>query len=144
MKNRHDVLLVGDGQYDWKPLSDMLKDDGVFHSEIRVCFIEDAIEIVNEQMPDLVVMDIESRNWYWLQTARLIKQAYSEVKLALLVPESCDDKAAAALTTGADAFCSRDMQPGQLVDAFKDVLLGSVWLSPTLAKYIYDFFQNNR
>lgn len=91
---------------------------------------EEALELVKEHNPDVVLMDINMPNTNGLEaTGRLIKQ-FPEVKVIILSIHDDENYVTHALQTGARGYLLKEMDAESLIEAIKIVHDGGSYLHP--------------
>jgi CheY-like chemotaxis protein len=80
----------------------------------------EALDLVAESQPDLVLMDVRMPVMDGLQALRLIKRGWPQVKVILL--SMYPEHAAEARTSGADAYVSKSEAPETLREKLAEVL----------------------
>jgi DNA-binding NarL/FixJ family response regulator len=76
---------------------------------------QEAIQLVAERKPDVVLMDVLMPGLDGLQTTRLIKESWPDIKVIVLT--MYNDYQAEALAAGADVFLIKGCSTAQLVQA---------------------------
>ncbi len=90
---------------------------------------QEAVLLVQESRPDLVLMDIEMPGMDGLQATRLIKTAHPQVRIIVL--SMYNDYNRDALAAGASVFVSKGDSPNRLIQAIENTGVGQdpVWLA---------------
>ncbi len=83
---------------------------------------QEAVRLVEECQPDVVLMDLQMPVMGGLQATRLIKNRWPSVSVVVLTTYAAQH--AAALAAGADVFLLKGGPPGQLFDALSWVGAG--------------------
>ncbi len=97
---------------------------------------EDAVRLVDELAPDVVLMDIRMPDLDGVEATRRIFQpdrtATRErpVRVIVLTTFNLDDRAATAIRHGASGFLLKGTTPGMLRDAIRTVYAGNAVLAP--------------
>lgn len=102
----------------------------------------DAMQVLNECKPDLVVLDIGLPDINGIDLTRKIKET-SSAKIILLTSHDSDEYIIAGLSTGADAYCLKGISTLQLGGVIRAVLEGGVWLDPSIARKIMNVISHN-
>src|SRR5512142_1910788 len=78
---------------------------------------KEAVQIVQESHPDLVLMDVQMPGMDGLQATRLIKSTWPNVSVIAL--SMYNDYSVEALAAGANAFISKGDSPDRLLEAIE-------------------------
>jgi DNA-binding NarL/FixJ family response regulator len=92
----------------------------------------DAVQLVDELQPDVVLMDLRMPELDGVEATRLIyasPRAYP-VRVLVLTTFNLDDRAATAIRHGASGFLLKDTTPPLLADAIRSVHAGNAVLAP--------------
>ncbi|HNB21893.1 MAG TPA: response regulator transcription factor [Candidatus Melainabacteria bacterium] len=95
-----------------------------------------AVDLINENKPDLVLMDIGMPIMDGVEAARLVKESLPETKVIMFTSHDTDDSVFAALSAGADGYCLKTLTAEQLLKAVSSVLEGAAWLDPGIARKV--------
>ncbi len=101
---------------------------------------EEAVAAVQEQAPDVVLMDIRMPRMDGLEATRRIvgDPALSRAKIIVLTTFDTDEYAVEALRAGASGFLLKDVQPEVLLDAIRTVTTGGAVVAPTTTRRLLD------
>jgi DNA-binding NarL/FixJ family response regulator len=80
----------------------------------------EAVHLVEESQPDLILMDVRMPNMDGLEALRRIKAKWPQIKVVILSMYS--DFKTEALAAGADAFINKSDPPENLRVTFTDVM----------------------
>lgn len=98
---------------------------------------EDAIEglkIIQRTMPDVVLMDLGLPTMNGIEAMLKIREFTNEVKIIALTSHDREEEVIAALGSGANAYCLKDIDPQKLADVIRDVANGVCWIDPVVAQ----------
>lgn len=84
----------------------------------------EAYELCREHHPDIVLMDIKMPVCDGLEGTRLIKSDFPEIKVLILTTFDDEKSISGAINCGADGYITKDIQPIQLQQAIRSVILG--------------------
>ncbi|MGP3988305.1 response regulator [Streptomyces sp. 3N207] len=103
---------------------------------------EEAVALVRELGPDLVLMDIRMPLVDGLAATRRITSdpELSEVKVVMLTTFELDEYVFEALRSGASGFLVKDTEPDELVRAVRAVVDGDALLSPGVTRRLIEEF----
>ncbi|NGO14498.1 response regulator transcription factor [Streptomyces sp. HC44] len=91
---------------------------------------ETAIAVVDEQRPDVVLMDVRMPGLDGLSATRELLTRPAPPRVLMLTTFDSDDLVLGALRAGALGFVLKDTQPPQILDAVRTVADGNPVLSP--------------
>ncbi|WP_399891555.1 response regulator [Streptomyces sp. BBFR51] len=89
-----------------------------------------AVAVVDEQRPDVVLMDVRMPGRDGLSATRELLGRAAPPRVLILTTFDSDDLVLDALRTGALGFVLKDTQPARLLDAVRTVADGNPVLSP--------------
>lgn len=95
-----------------------------------------ALELVNKELPEVILMDIRMPGMNGVEVTRLIKEKYPSIKVLILTTFDDDDYVIEALKNGAVGYLLKDMPPAVLIKAIRAVHEGGVLISPKVAAKI--------
>jgi DNA-binding NarL/FixJ family response regulator len=84
----------------------------------------EAIDLVQELLPDVVLMDINLPTLNGLQATRQLKRLCPEVKFIMLTAYDDVEQVYHAVRAGASAYYSKDVNPDQLIEVIRQVNQG--------------------
>ncbi|MGH3379198.1 MAG: response regulator [Actinoallomurus sp.] len=99
----------------------------------------EAVGLVRERRPDVVLMDIRMPDMDGLEATRLVTGS-SDVKVLILTTFDLDEYVYAALRGGASGFLLKDTPPGDLLSAIRVVAAGDALLAPGITKRLIKEF----
>lgn len=93
----------------------------------------EAVDLVRERRPDVVLMDVRMPDMDGLEATRLVTES-SDVKVLILTTFDLDEYVYAALRGGASGFLLKDTPPSDLLSAIRVVAAGDALLAPGITK----------
>jgi DNA-binding NarL/FixJ family response regulator len=96
----------------------------------------DALELVREHEPALVLMDIAMPRMNGLQTTEKILNEFPKVRVLLLSMYTNEEYVLEALRIGATGYLLKDAEAVEFEQAIRAVAAGGVYLCPSVSKYI--------
>lgn len=101
---------------------------------------EKGVNVVKEIKPDVVLMDLGLPGINGIEATQQIKTFDENIKVIILTSHDRDEEVLAALGSGANAYCLKDIEPNTLVNVIKTVSEGAAWLDPAIAKIALNLF----
>ncbi len=98
---------------------------------------EDAIEglkLIERYKPDVVLMDLGLPGMNGIEAMIKVKEISPDIKIIALTSHDRNEEVIAALTSGANAYCLKDIDPQKLADVVRDVSIGVCWIDPLVAQ----------
>ncbi len=90
---------------------------------------KEAIKIVEEQNPDIVVMDISMPILNGLDATRQITRRFLEVKVLILTMHTSEEYISEIIKAGASGYIIKEAAPEELISAIHAVSRGEAYLS---------------
>ena len=97
---------------------------------------EDAIEGIKQIQtlkPDVVLMDLGLPMMNGIEAMVKIREFSSDIKIIALTSHDREEEVVAALSSGANAYCLKDIDPAKLADVIRDVANGVCWIDSMVA-----------
>lgn len=97
---------------------------------------EDAIEglkQIEKLNPDVVLMDLGLPKMNGIEAMVKIKEFSKSIKIIALTSHDREEEVVAALSSGANAYCLKDIDPSKLADVIRDVSQGVCWIDSVVA-----------
>jgi DNA-binding NarL/FixJ family response regulator len=100
----------------------------------------EAIALVGEHEPDVVLMDVRMPNVDGIEATRQIVASGSPARIIILTTHDVDEYVFAALRAGASGFLLKDVRPPDLVEAIRVVARGDALLAASVTRRLLDRF----
>ncbi|HSJ54628.1 MAG TPA: response regulator transcription factor [Anaerolineae bacterium] len=94
---------------------------------------QQALEMVPEGQPDLVLMDLKMPVLNGVQATRRLRQQHPQVRVLVLTTYAADDWVLDAIAAGAAGYLLKDTRRAELLDAIKGTAQGRSYLDPSIA-----------
>ena len=104
---------------------------------------EDAIEGIKQIdriRPDVVLMDLGLPGMNGIEAMIKIKEFAPNMKIIALTSHDREEEVVAALSSGASAYCLKDIDPEKLANVIRDVAVGVCWIDPEVAQSALNAF----
>ena len=103
-----------------------------------------ALEMAASTNPDIILMDIRMPVMDGVESTRLIKEKFPEIKILILSTFEDDEYVMEAFQYGAVGYLLKDVPPQELIAAIHSIYHGGVTVSPKMAtKLAEKLFQTN-
>jgi DNA-binding NarL/FixJ family response regulator len=104
----------------------------------------EAIALVAELQPDVVLMDVRMPELDGLSAARQILDAGNACRVVMLTTFDLDDYVLEAIRAGASGFLLKDAPPADLIEAVRIVARGDALLAPSITRRLIERFATLR
>jgi DNA-binding NarL/FixJ family response regulator len=98
----------------------------------------EALKIVRDLQPDIVLMDIAMPELNGLESAERILAIHPKTKIIVLSMHSDKENVAQALKIGAAGYLLKDAATTELEMALRSVALGQLYLSPAISRQVVE------
>lgn len=103
----------------------------------------DALDIIRELKPDIVIMDISMPGKSGLDVLKDLKSLKIKSRILILSMHPEDRFAIRALKAGASGYLTKESAPDELVKAIRTVLSGRKYVSKALAEKLVDILSED-
>lgn len=100
----------------------------------------DAVHLVRETRPDLVLMDIRMPNLDGLAATEQVMRMADPPRVVVLTTFDADEYVYSALRSGATGFLLKDISPERLAEAVRDAVSGEAMLSPSITQRLVESY----
>ncbi len=98
---------------------------------------EDAIsglKLIEREKPDVVLMDLGLPVMNGIEATLKVKEMLPDSKIIALTSHDRGEEVVAALSSGANAYCLKDIDPEKLANVIRDVNEGACWIDPMVSR----------
>ncbi|WP_338701324.1 response regulator transcription factor [Streptomyces sp. Q6] len=99
---------------------------------------EEAVALVAELAPDVVLMDLRMPRCDGVEATRRIRAEYPGTQVVILTTYADDESLFPALTAGARGYLTKDAGGDEIVRAVSDVLSGDAGLAPSIQRRLLE------
>lgn len=100
----------------------------------------DGLELIEKYSPDVVLMDLGLAGMNGIEATLKVKEMGRDIKVIALTSHDREEEVIATLSSGAMAYCLKDIDPSKLADVIRDVAEGVCWLDPVIARKVLEAF----
>ncbi len=102
---------------------------------------EEALEVLPNEKPDVVLMDIQLPNQSGIECTAQLKQLLPEVRIIMVTVYGDPDLIFRALSAGACGYLLKRCTPEELITAVREVQQGGAPMSREIARKVISYFQ---
>lgn len=133
MSNKIKVMLVDDHALVRRGFRVMLEDDDAIEVVGEASDGEEALQVVENTQPQVVVMDCALPKLDGMEAARQIKRRWPEIAVLMLSMHAEETWVRLALASGANGYVLKSAVDLNLADAIKQVAAGQIVLDPKVS-----------
>ena len=100
----------------------------------------DGLQLIARHKPDVVLMDLGLAGMNGIEATLKVREMNQDIKVIALTSHDREEEVIASLSSGAMAYCLKDIDPSKLADVIRDVKEGVCWLDPVIARKVLDSF----
>jgi len=104
---------------------------------------EDALKLIPQLQPDVVLMDIHLPNMSGVACTRRLKELCPTVRILILTVYEDNERIFGALKAGASGYLLNRAEPDEIIHALHDVRLGGAPMSSQIASRVVESFYEN-
>jgi DNA-binding NarL/FixJ family response regulator len=110
---------------------------------VRTCgTAEEALEVLPDEKPDVVLMDIQLPNQSGIECTARLKQLLPGVRIIMVTVYGDPDLIFKALSAGACGYLLKRCTPEELITAVREVQQGGAPMSREIARKVISYFQD--
>ncbi len=136
------VVLVDDHHLVRAGIRSLLEDTPGFEVVAEGADGSEALRLLEENKPDVLLMDIAMKNKSGIDVLPEIKKSFPEIPVILLSMHATEDYLKQAFGAGAQAYLLKDSAEIELEMALDAVLKGEKYVSPKLSDKLLSAMQN--
>jgi DNA-binding NarL/FixJ family response regulator len=106
--------------------------------------MEEALEKIGSDLPDVALVDIGLPGMNGIEGARLLKERYPNLLLLMLTVYDDDDRIFDAMCAGACGYLLKKTPPARLLESLKEVVQGGAPMTPEIARRVVELFRSVR
>ena len=106
--------------------------------------MEDALEGIGAELPDVVLLDIGLPGMNGIEGVKALKEKYPDVLVLMNTVFEDDERIFDALCAGACGYLLKKMPPAEILDSVKQAMAGGAPMSPEVARRVIDLFRQLR
>lgn len=95
-----------------------------------------AYKIEAQNKIDAVLMDLGLPNINGIEACKTLKTKKTGLKILILTSHEQEEEVIDSIKAGANAYCSKDIEPEKLKEIVHSVLNGAAWFDPKIADFV--------
>lgn len=99
---------------------------------------EKGLEIAAEQEIHLIIMDLGLPGMNGIDATKRIKDMNKDTKIVILTSHNDEQEVLNSLKAGANAYCSKEINPKRLIQVVQSVLDGAAWFDPSISHIVLE------
>lgn len=97
---------------------------------------EKALEIFDANQIDVIIMDLGLPGMNGIEATQKIRSRKKDVKVIMLTSHNDEKEVISSLKAGANAYCSKEINPQRLISVVQSVADGAAWFDPSIAHIV--------
>lgn len=97
---------------------------------------EKALEIFDANQIDVIIMDLGLPGMNGIEATQKIRARKKDVKVIMLTSHNDEREVISSLKAGANAYCSKEINPQRLITVVQSVADGAAWFDPSIAHIV--------
>ncbi len=97
---------------------------------------ETGIQIFKDNKIDLIIMDLGLPNMNGIDATGIIHSMNTDVKIVILTSHNDEKEVLDSIKAGANAYCSKEINPQKLVTVVQSVLDGAAWFDSAISHVV--------
>ncbi len=138
------IIIYDDNERLRKTLEVLLSEVPGFTVKSSYNNCDHAIENIQENYVDLVIMDIDMPGIGGIRGVTNIKEKFPEIKIVMNTVFDDDNRIFDSICAGADGYLLKNTNPLKFVAYLQDLMEGGSSMSPFIAQRVLSFFRESR
>lgn len=133
---KYSILIIEDHSLTRFGLRTAFESDKNFSKIYEAANAKQGISIAQKEAIDAVIMDLGLPDINGIEATKIIKEKHPSIKVVILSSHEQEEDVLKSLHNGANAYCTKDIEPDKLIDITKSILEGAAWFDPKVAQYV--------
>lgn len=130
------ILIVEDHELTRFGLKTAFESCGFMEKIYEADSAEAALELVENNDIDLIIMDLGLPGMDGIEATKRIKGQNKDIKIVILTSHNDEQEVLNSLKAGANAYCSKEINPKRLTQVIQSVLDGAAWFDPAISHIV--------
>src|SRR5204862_5617215 len=106
--------------------------------------MEEALDQIERDLPDVVLMDIGLPGMNGIEGTRRLKECFPDLILLAHTVYDDDERIFDALCAGASGYLLKKTPPARLIEGLQEAVTGGAPMSPEVARRVINLFRESR
>ena len=133
---KYNILIVEDHELTRFGLKTTFENVDYVENIYEADSAETAIQTFNNNKIDIIIMDLGLPNMNGIEATKQIRSSNKDVKIIILTSHNDEKEVLNSLKAGANAYCSKEINPQRLVEVVSSVADGAAWFDPSIAHIV--------
>ncbi len=142
MAHVNKVIIVDDHVIVREGLKSLINHEEDFEVIAEAASGRACLEILQTTLPDIVLMDLKMPGISGIESTRLIKTEYPQIKLILLTNYDDEEYVLEAIKAGADGYVLKDVKKGDLIEILRKNIQDQAFIDPNVTRRLFDHLKN--
>lgn len=134
MKNN--ILIIEDHELTRFGLKTAFEDVEFIGTIFEADSAEKGIELFENNDIQLIIMDLGLPNMNGIEATKKIRAINKDTKIVILTSHNDENEVLNSIKAGANAYCSKEINPQRLVNVVQSVLDGAAWFDPSISHIV--------
>lgn len=109
----------------------------------NICVIGEAssglelLKLLESTTPDIVLLDVLMPEMPGVETAKILKEKYPDIKILIISAESTEDTITTLVGLGVEGFISKRAQPNEIANAITTIFDGGDYYGDDISRILY-------
>ncbi len=136
MTQKSNILIIEDHELTRFGLKTAFGDAEFLNQLFEADSAEKGIEIFQNEKIDLIIMDLGLPNMNGIDATKKIRSMDKDIKIVILTSHNDEKEVLNSIKAGANAYCSKEINPQRLVSVVQSVLDGAAWFDPSISHIV--------
>lgn len=134
------IIIVEDDPDFRAALTNFINETSEYHCICAYNSAEDAIKLIPQAQPDVVLMDIHLPDMSGVECTRQLKVLCPAIQILILTVYEDNEQIFGALKAGANGYLLKRAEPAEILRAIQEVRLGGAPMSRQIASRVVESF----
>lgn len=134
MKNN--ILIIEDHELTRFGLKTVFEDVEFIGTIYEADSAEKGLELFENNDIQLIIMDLGLPNMNGIDATKKIRAINKDAKIVILTSHNDEKEVINSIKAGANAYCSKEINPQRLVNVVQSVLDGAAWFDPSISHIV--------